>query len=203
MGPETILEVGSANGAGSTQAFISAAQGLKANPKMACLEIDRDRYDELLNNTGWCGWVYPIRSATVPVTQYMSDLEVAKFMGLAESLPFRFKITKFATQTVMDWRREELAKIVAEDIPQNGISKAVELLGGKVDIAFLDGSAFTGMADMRAVLDVSNVIILDDTLDIKNWEAYSRLCLNDNFTLVKKDNGYRNGFAAFQRRDMI
>lgn len=198
--PRTILEVGSANGAGSTQAFVAAAQGLEVRPKMVCLEVDESRFFELKENVSRSLWVTPIRAATVPVGQYISDADISSFMELAANLPYAFNILKFPVQTVRDWRKEELLKIVESDIQQDGLSSAKELLGGVIDIAFLDGSAFTGMADLRAVRRESNVIVLDDILDIKNWDAYSSLCLDGQFALVANDTRYRNGFAVFKRR---
>lgn len=199
--PRSILEIGSANGRGSTQAFINSVYAsLDMYPKMACLEIVQERYDELVGTIAayQYNWITPIHASSVPVGQYMNDLDIKDFFDNPETEDMN--VRNFGEMVVRSWRQGELVNIINNDIPQNGIAQAKKLFGGVPDMVLIDGSCFSGHAELEAVLG-AKVIILDDIMGIKNWKGYRQLQLDKNYLLVRENLTERNGYAIFVRID--
>jgi predicted O-methyltransferase YrrM len=196
--PKSILEIGSATGLGSTQAFIAGimSAGIDKKCKLYCLEANPERYAELVKNTAGLKFVKPINACSVPVDQMMSDEDIDAFMTKG----YAHNITRFySRETVKGWRADEIAMITSSGIQQNGIELARAKNKGSFDMVLIDGSAFTGAADFAGVSD-SRAIIMDDTMDIKCHGVVTDILYGGEFELIAEDREQRNGFEAFKRR---
>jgi predicted O-methyltransferase YrrM len=196
--PKSILEIGSATGLGSTQAFIAGimSAGIDKKCKLYCLEANPERYAELVKNTAGLKFVKPINACSVPVDQMMSDEDIDVFRGRG----YHYNINRFySVETVKGWRANEIAMITSSGIAQNGIELARAKNKGPFDMVLIDGSAFTGVPDTLAVKD-AGVIIMDDTMDIKCHGGMTDILAGGRFELIAEDREQRNGFAAFKRR---
>lgn len=197
MKPSTILEIGSANGLGSTQALIKGVYNLYASgqsyfPKMVCLELFEDRYKELRMNTEPYRWVTAIHASSIKVSEGYSDIDIDTFLKEHPEMT----ISKLYSDKVHGWRRDELCYIVEKDIRQDGIDQAKEELG-EIEMVVIDGSAFTASAELDKVYG-AGIIVLDDTMDIKNYDNYMRLDSSDsNYRLHSSNDNERNGWAIF------
>ena len=194
--PKTILEIGSATGLGSTQAFIDGVYKLYSSgqnyfPKMVCLELYEDRYKELRKNTEPYRWVTSLRASSIKVSEGYSDIDIDNFLKQHPEMT----ITKLYADRVHGWRKEELCYIIEKKIDQNGIDQAKDLLG-EIDMVLIDGSAFTASAELDKVYG-AKCIILDDILDIKNYDNYKRLDDDVDYRLSSVDEDERNGWAIF------
>lgn len=196
--PESILEIGSANGLGSTQAFIKGIKESEIIEKctLYCIEAEFNRFYELSANTEPYKFIVNINASSVPLNQYMTPDDIDNFMSNHNT---EFNIIKyFNPETVKQWLRDEIEMIKNNNISLKGIHRAIELNRSDVfDIVFIDGSAFTGVADFKKIYG-SNLIIMDDVLDIKCWEPMRLLDGDKSYNVIEKNFNYRNGYAAFR-----
>jgi len=196
--PKTILEIGSANGLGSTTAFTKGVYelyslGNNCFPQMVCLEIFEDRYKELRKNTEPYRWITPIQASSIKVGEGYSDVDIDSFIRAHPDMT----ISKLYADMVHDWRKKELCYILENNIRQDGIGQAKEQLGD-IDMVFIDGSPFTGEAELEKVYG-AGCIILDDIIDIKNYKNYKRLSSDTRYHLRGIDEHERNGWAIFSK----
>lgn len=194
--PAHILEIGSGAGRGSTQAFIKGSQYSMNPVRLYCIEAHKDRYAKLkeLENTHRTLFAYNVSS--VSVGDYMTDVEVEDFYNTHEDMQ---NIRKFPLEEIKRWRNDEISYIVKNDTKQNGIEIIMaEHKLSKFDMVLIDGSPFTGGAELRAVYG-AGIIILDDTVDIKNCGACEQLRADPAYGLIAENPELRNGYAVFGR----
>jgi hypothetical protein len=196
--PKTILEIGSANGKGSTQAFITGIDQAKLRDecRMFCVEANPDHFVQLTETVSQLPFVECINASSIPIGQYMSELQIEEFMGDHQH-GYAFNIIRYHNiDTVKKWRNDEIEMILAYAIEQNGIATALEQTGGKgFDMVLIDGSAFTADVEFEMVCG-ANVIVMDDTHDIKCFNAMTKAFRTGKYTLLGGDSLWRNGFAA-------
>ena len=65
------------------------------------------------------------------------------------------------------------------------------------DMVFIDGSPFTAMGELHEVYG-SDIIVLDDTIDLKCWDVMQSLLGDTNYKLLSRNDGFRNGYAVFK-----
>lgn len=192
--PKTIIEVGSATGLGSTQAFIRGITEGKIEATLCCIESVGERFEALSENTSQHEFVRCIRASSVPLSQLMTEAQIEQFWKQHTS----FGIRSYPLKMVQGWRREDVQE--AAGIPENGIELANKSMGCvSPDMALIDGSAFSGHAEMMALWG-TRTIILDDVMDIKNFDAYQKLSQDSAYTLTKENRKYRNGYAVFEAK---
>jgi predicted O-methyltransferase YrrM len=193
-GPKTILEIGSANGLGSTQAFIEGCELCDRKPELFCTEPIIERFNELVRNTGKYGFVNRYNVSSVNICEYMSEERVDDLMAID-----KLKTTLYPVQLVLDWRTKEIEYIAKNTIQQDGIDLIRRENGiDTFDVVLIDGSPFTADAEINKIYG-AGVIMLDDTMDIKCWNVYNRLLKDDMYELVRENKDLRNGFAIFER----
>jgi len=193
--PSTILEIGSANGLGSTQAFI---RGMEEMGKpfgactLICTEIDKDRADELRENVGGLDvHVLVMQGSTVEKKDYMKEKDVVKLLDKNPEL----KTNQYSKDLILSWLEDNLRSVEWDRSTLDIILKK-----NTIDLVLIDGSAFTGYAEFKKV-DGAKVIVLDDTQDVKCWEAYQELLKRDDYELYKENKELRNGFAIFIKKE--
>lgn len=189
--PGTIVEIGSANGLGSTQAFLEGMKGLTCS--MFCFEIDDERYAELVQNVAQYKNVLPIKRA--PVARRMQELEIRDFLKEHENM----NPAQYGIDTVLEWAREIDNKLTQPLAASDGLSR-IDTLIRHPAIALVDGSPFSGYFEtVWLAEELFDVIMLDDVLDIKCWDAYQYL-KDIGYTLIKENMKLRNGYAIFERK---
>ena len=204
--PKTIVEIGSANGLGSTQAFIEGikAEKLENECTLFCLEASRDNFTDLMDNIRECSFVKACNASSVTVEDYITDKEIDAFF---DTHGYFFNVIRYYNrETVKKWREREIMMIKGLGIHNvNGLSRFV-FTDAKINdnprnigMVLIDGSAFTGLAETIKVWG-AEIIIMDDVNDIKCWEA-AHFLQQQTYDMIEEDNQYRNGFAAFKRID--
>jgi len=196
--PETIIEIGSANGLGSTQAFIKGVEraGIEGTCTMYCLEIIPERYRELLVNTKKYSFVQAVNASSVEVSEFMKPEEISCFLSDFPHLGIR----QYGEDTVKGWLAQDIRTIKNNNLETGWLGKAFAYnqIGKESLVVLIDGSAFTGSAEFESVLG-ADVIIMDDTMDIKCWGAYERAKSLGEYELINENKQLRNGYAVFKR----
>ena len=177
------LEIGGGTGDGSTQCI--------QTEKLFSIEINPDRIGRHRMNLEAKGGVSVLGSAVVRGL-WMNRLDVEEFYKTTKT-----NLNQYSLETINDWWLEcfELAKgyqtSAIEDIH---FDHNVDF-----DFVLIDGSPFSGEAELRCVrpfLAEKAVIALDDINDIKNWTNYHKL--KNHAKLLWEDWNVRNGAAIFQ-----
>lgn len=187
--PRTILEIGSSDGMGSTQVFLRRKD---IDCKLFCIELLEDRFNDLVVNVRDYSNVYCYRLPSV-----------SKMMSRKHYKQFRKDHPDYTGFRVLPesewdkWYDNTKAEIELSEI-KDGIEhiKSVHRLS-VFDMVLIDGGAFTGLAELEAVYG-SKIIILDDTVDIKCFDAKKKLIRDDKYALVHNSDTYRNGYSVFK-----
>jgi len=193
---ETILEIGSSSGDGSTDAI---AKGIKENPrniKLFCTELSNARFPLLKKRYANNPNVHCYQVSTVPLEAFPSENEVIQFLRSVKT-PLR----KFGVKEVLRWLRQDIAYVSKVTVPINGIEfikkqNGVDTFG----MVLIDGSEFTGMAELKAIYG-AKYILLDDILVFKNYSNWQQLKKDENYRLIEENTKLRHGYAIFQRLD--
>jgi len=193
---QTILEIGSSSGEGSTSAFVS---GMKLNPNrpiLYCIELSKIRFDALKKRYEANDQVRCYNVSTVSADNFPSEAEVALFYRR-----FATNLNRYPLHEVLKWRRQDLDYLRTCGLPTDGIGLIKRENGiNQFDLVLIDGSAFTGPTELDQVYG-AGIILLDDVNDIKNMESYRRLLSDPHYALITENWKIRNGYAAFGRRD--
>jgi hypothetical protein len=189
--PLVSVEIGSGGGMGSTQAFLKGLAGQTG--RLFCIEARRERFESLSAVVAKHPGVTPIHGSSVRVADYMSVEEVTDFYrgeGIAN-------LTRYPLELVLSWREQEISYTVENAIRQN-VLRELRDREGVPDLVLVDGSPFTGEAELELIYG-AKVIILDDTIDIKNWTGHQALLRDKGYRLIQENKHLRNGYAAFER----
>ncbi|MDT4902266.1 MAG: hypothetical protein QOH52_282 [Pseudonocardiales bacterium] len=191
----TMVEVGSGAGDGSTRAFVNGAVKQANPPALFCIETSASRADELRKRYADKPFVHTYRAASVGPDQYMSEQD-----ALAWHRAFGARTrTKNTEESILATRTWELTAFDEPGFKSN----AVEMIRADhgvthFDVALLDGSRYTGAADLRQVYG-ARWLLLDDILNMKNQPNGMSLVFDPNYKLVHADQRTRDGFAVFER----
>lgn len=89
---------------------------------------------------------------------------------------------------------------LASEIHENNRSTLVfDQIPSVIDLLFVDGGAFSGLAEVSKLKDRSKVIVLDDVREDKNKMSYGLLCYSKTFELAEDHFDDRYGWAVFRR----
>lgn len=191
--PESILEIGSSDGSGSSTVFADAIKG--TDSELYCMEVTDDRFAELERRMSIYPNVICYKVSSVDINGMVDEQYVHKFRDDHRHDLNIFK--QYKMSLVMSWHKEVADHIRNADIKE-GIRMIKHYNGIDVfDMVLIDGSPFTAMAELDEVYG-AKVIIMDDTMDIKCYDPMQLLLSDPNYELIIRNDQYRNGFAAFK-----
>lgn len=195
----TIIEIGSSDGKGSTQAVVDGikATGLEEKAKVFCIEASKIRCAELAKNHKENSFIIPYNYCSVGLDDYLDERQIECFYK-----DVRTNLNNYPLEEVLRWRREEIEYIKSNRIPFHGIEAIKNHNDIKnFDLAILDGSAFTGNADCMKLIYLAEWIVLDDVSGIKNYFSDNILDGNNHsYELVVRNLNLRNGYSVFKRK---
>jgi len=181
------LEIGSWDGTGSTQCFIEGMKDLTA-PDLTCIEVKKDRYLELVENTKKYNWVKCINESTISQDSFV-------YNNFNEIWTSPFNHIKAERDLVKTWYDEDVASIAEYKL---GYLERDETI---YDGVLIDGGEFFGYSEYLLVKDRCNVLFLDDYYNaFKTRQAVEELSADLDWEVVAGDNHTRNGFAVFKRK---
>lgn len=190
-----IIEIGSSSGGGSTQAFIDAIASRQDSEEIElyCMELSDARYAALRRFTKDYDFVKCFNLSSVSTKEFPSVEEVVKFYSNRKT-----KLNNVPLTEVLRWRDQDISFILNSGRDINGIIAIKSTYGiDKFDLCLIDGSEFTGMAELSCLLG-ARYILLDDTESYKCREAFEKLDADPSYELEKYNPELRNGFALFQ-----
>jgi len=193
---QTALEIGSSNGEGSTTALV---QGLRANPNrpmLFCMELSRPRFEELQARFGQDPQVKCYNLTSVALDRFPTEADVVEFYRSRKS-----KLNRVPLREVLRWLRQDVRYVGNLGPTQNGIDRIKKENGvDKFGMVLIDGSEFTGMAELDEVYG-ADYILLDDIGTFKDRANYERLSKDPAYDILLSNPDVRNGYAVFERRD--
>jgi hypothetical protein len=197
--PKTILEIGSGEGLGSTAAFIEGAKLLEKPPEIYCMEINQDRFEKLQENTKQYPFVHCYRLSSIPVKDFPAEGVVESTLQRHPSL----KTNQYHIEIIMSWRNGIIDEIQSTGVDCEGILQIATANGlDKFDMVLIDGGPFTGYQEMSIVcghlLKPCSVVVLDDIIDIKNWDSFNYLMEYPLYKKIGYNPDLRNGYASFE-----
>lgn len=187
----TIVDIGSGNGRGSTDAVLTAV-GNKAGVLFFCIEPDTQKFTELQQHSNTRAICY--NGSSVALNDYMSEKGLSLFYEYIPSI-----INFYSLTTVIGWRHQELNDIITHRISESCIDMIKKTYGmTRFDLAILDGSMFVGEPDLDAVYG-STYIVLNYILSPKNHANFKRLLQDPAYGLIGCNRIARCGYAIFKR----
>ena len=194
---KTILEIGSSSGQGSTRAFVDAIAAKPQPPLLFCMDISKARFQKLKRYYKNRSFVKVYNQSSVPLTAFMSATEIKQF-----TIDYPHHCTHASRETMLRWLKMDVDYIVDHAIEQNGIRTIMqEHALSRFDMVLIDGSAFTGRAELQMVYG-ADYLLLDDINDIKNLLNYRQLYADPAYELIAQNWVLRNGYAMFRKKRM-
>lgn len=188
-----MLEIGSSGGDGSTEAFIEGALKNPTQPTLHCIEISDVRYQALRKRHASRTFVRCYHASSVPLEKVASAAEVKEFYHSVQSA-----LNDYPLKTVLRWLEQDVRYIKEHGLDSNGIRDVKNVNGLNVfDAVLIDGSEFTGRAELDEVYGAS-YILLDDVRAFKNYANFARLSADPAYALAEVSEHVRNGYAVFQ-----
>lgn len=191
---KTVLEIGSSSGEGSTEAFVSGLRENPNKPKLFCMEVSKNRFNELQKRYAEYSFVKCYNVSSVSVERFPKTDEVIRFyQNYHQGLNF------YPLDQILTWLYQDIDYVKQSGVDPEGIKKIKQENNiEKFDLVLIDGSEFTGQAEMQEVYG-SKYILLDDINTFKNYKNYYYLKNDDNYSLVAENQYLRNGYAIFKK----
>ncbi|MGB7712280.1 MAG: FkbM family methyltransferase [Microcoleus sp.] len=191
---KTILEIGSSSGEGSTEAFVTGIRENPHHPQLFCMEISQGRFTELQNRYADDLFVKCYNVSSVGMNKFAQEQEVINFYNSQKTA-----LNQYPLERVLDWLRQDLQYLQNSGVYQGGIKKIkAENQIVFFDVVLIDGSEFTGEAELDEVYG-AKFILLDDINTFKNHKNYHKLLNDPNYQLLSHNINLRNGYAIFQQ----
>ena len=192
-----VLEIGSSAGGGSTEAFVKGLKDNPNNPLLFCIEISRPRFKQLADTYKAYDFVRCYNLSSVSVEEFPSPDTVANFYTREES-----GLKRYPLPLVLNWLQQDMQYVREAGVGANAVERIKDDHGiTHFDMVLIDGSEFTGMAELEKVYGAS-IILLDDTNTYKCYEVRQRLLADPTYELIADNQELRNGFSAFRRRSV-
>ncbi len=193
-GVRSILEIGSSSGEGSTAALVRGARRNRFAPEIHCIKLSAPRFEHLVERYRSAPFVHCHRVSSVPLERFPTHAEVARFHRQAGS-----RLARIPLDEVARWLDQDLAYLRDHGLSGAGIQQIKRAHGiDAFDLVLIDGSEFTGAAEMEDVYG-ARFLALDDTRTLKNWANCERLQADPAYRLLEASSRLRNGFAVFER----
>lgn len=194
---ETVLEIGSSAGEGSTEAFVAGLRRNPNKPKLFCIEISKVRFAQLQQRYTHDCFVKCYNISSVSKESFPSKNEIIEFYNTN-----RTNLNNYPLDRVLGWLRQDIEYIDTHSISKDGIDMIKQENNiDSFDVVLIDGSEFGGSRELNKTYG-AKFIMLDDINSFKNYNNY-RLLYNDmNYKLVALNYYLRNGYAIFRKTDM-
>jgi hypothetical protein len=189
---QSVLEIGSFDGDGSTQVFIRAMQPL-ARKRLVCLELRDDRFGNLRRNTVSHNWVEPVHASTVSWDAFTNrDFD-------RDVWPHYQSGDLALHDRVKGWWEDDVSIIQQSKKPGY-----LESNSDYFDGVFIDGGEFSGYDEFRLLRGRTHCFLLDDAFKVfKTRKVYQELAADPAWQLIRQNKNDRNGTAIFCRCDKM
>lgn len=190
--PRTILDIGASDGTGSTQ--IMHEESAEIGSEIYCIELDPDRFAALKRFASERDRITEYYCASVKTGLIERDM----IIQASKQFPNWDAWRSVGLQYMLDWYDRTMIVLSMVEIT-DGINYIKNRHGiTDFDMVLMDGSPFSGMAELQLVLG-SDVIVMDDVNDIKCHEPYHYMMDREDYQLHSQNLQFRNGFAVFKK----
>ncbi|QLE54861.1 class I SAM-dependent methyltransferase [Nostoc sp. TCL26-01] len=194
---KTVLEIGSSSGDGSTEALVTGLKNNPNKPKLFCIELSKNRFKQLENKYINDDFVHPHNISSVPVESFPTVQEVIDFYQNTNN-----NLKKYPLERVLYWLQQDIEYVKNSGLSTNGIKKIkLENNIDSFDLVLIDGSEFTGSAELDEIYG-AKYICLDDINTFKNNKNFLRLLNDSNYVLIESKLNVRNGYAIFKHKNV-
>jgi len=191
---QTVLEIGSWDGTGSTQCFIEGMEDFD-NKRLICLEVYMDRFKQLCSNTAKHSWVECYNQSSISY----GNMIYKNFDNIWDS-PYNFIPKEDGNGStkpiVSEWFKQDIEMMnkfksgYIEDHPDE-----------TYDAVLIDGGEFSGYSEFKLLRNKSKFFILDDYYKaFKTRQIADELNTDINWEAIAGDKHTRNGWAIFKRK---
>lgn len=192
---KTVLEIGSSSGGGSTEAFVTGLRDNPSQPTLYCMEVSQPRFAELSLR---------YQSENFVKCYNVSSVAVEKFPDRQQVIDFYYnvpdhKLKLYPAEQVLDWLKQDIDYVNDSGVSGDGIAKIKQ--ENKIecfDLVLIDGSEFTGSAELAEVYN-AKYILLDDINTYKNYDSHHRLLKDPNYELLTSNYFLRKGYSVFKK----
>lgn len=186
---QTILEIGSWDGTGSTQCFIEGMKNFKT-PRLYCIEIEPDRYELLKTNTEQYSWITCINQSTLSLQTCLNkDFEAiwnSPYNKIRDNAK-KSDVIKWFEHDMKNLQKTKKGYLDDDDTVYDGV--------------LIDGSEFFGYSEYNLVKDRTNVLFLDDYFNaFKTNQVARELNESSDWEVIAGNRYTRNGYAIFKRK---
>ncbi len=191
----TILEIGASSGDGSTEALARGAAENPHGPVLYTIEVSTPRFEKLKARYAGNAKVKPYNCSSIAIAQFPSHQEVASFY---ENVRSSLRIDPL--EKILGWLDQDIEYIRANAIPENGIQTIKQENNiTEFDLVFIDGSEFTGEAEL-ALCGGAPAIVLDDIATFKNYRNHETMLREPAYDICIMNKFLRRGFSVFLKR---
>jgi len=191
---KTVLEIGSSSGEGSTEAFVTGLRQNPNKPTLFCMEVSRTRFAELRKSYANDSFVKCYNVSSVSLDQFSDENEIITFYNTTRS-----NLNYYPLARVLGWLHQDIEYVKSSGVFSDGIKKIkTENNIDFYDVVLIDGSEFTGSAELEEVYG-AKFILLDDINTFKNNKNLNRLSTDSAYTLIERNSRVRNGYAIFKK----
>ncbi|MEH2001509.1 MAG: FkbM family methyltransferase [Nostoc sp.] len=195
---KTVLEIGSSSGEGSTEAFVTGLRENPNKPTLFCMEISKTRFTELKNNYKNEYFVKCYNMSSVSVKEFPDEKEIIDFYNSHHT-----NLNLYPLEHVLGWLRQDIEYINNSGVSDNGIQKIKQENNiDCFDLVLVDGSEFTGQAELDEVYG-AKFICLDDITTFKNYRNHQKLLADQNYVLIAESTTVRNGYSIFKKIEQV
>jgi glycosyltransferase involved in cell wall biosynthesis len=192
---KTVLEIGSSSGGGSTEAFVTGLRDNPNHPALYCMEVSQPRFVELSSRYQSDEFVKCYNISSVAVDKFPDRQQVIDFYHNIPDHRLKF----YPIEQVLDWLRQDIEYVSNSEFSGDGIATIKnENNIDYFDLVLIDGSEFTGSAELAEVYG-ARYILLDDIVTYKNYAAHRQLLADPNYKLLVENTNLRNGYSVFQK----
>jgi hypothetical protein len=195
---QTVVEIGSSSGNGSTEALVRGLERNPHAPTLFCIEISRARYARLCARHANRPFVRGYNVSSVPVEAFVSGEEVTAAYSRLPALRSQASLREVLKW--LEWNKGYVRKSGVRPDGLRFIKQQHDIT--TFDMVLIDGSEFTGRAELDETYG-AKIILLDDIRTLKNDFNYERLRSDARYELVKENLALRNGFAVFRLRTPV
>ena len=195
---KTVLEIGSSSGTGSTEAFVRGIRENPNKPTLFCMEVSKTRFAELQKNYANEQFVKCYNLSSVSLKDFPHENEVIEFYSNIQS-----NLKSYPLEQVLNWLQQDREYVKNAGVRDKGIQKIKEENNIDLfDAVLIDGSEFTGNAELKQVYGAS-IIFLDDINTFKNFNNHQRLLIDKSYKLLAQNNAVRNGYSIFKKANEV
>jgi len=163
---ESILEIGTWNGMGSTMTIVKALEESSQNPNFISIETDKIAYKNAVKNHRYSNPKVHIRLGRIIEVNELPKLEEIDF----ESFGF---VPENQEWYIQDLRRYKKTKNILNELPKN------------FDFILFDGGEFCTFSEFKKLWHKTTYFALDDTKTYKQFEVLKFINQNNNnFQLI-------------------